>query len=317
MFNYKITKPLDTLVSICCITYNHEKFIEAALDGFLMQETNFDFEILINDDCSEDRTVEILKDYQKRYPGRLDITFQQENQFSKGARPFSDMVFPRAKGKYIALCEGDDYWTDPHKLQKQVDFLEQHEDYSLCFHKCKMVDENNKELVNWYRNLEEKDYRGEDVLEKWSVPTASVMFRSKYLNEIIVHIKEHDYLFGDYPMWLTLMENGKARCLGDAMSVYRVHPDGMSRVKSKSHVMDAYKHYKMLKRDFNRKYAKVMNVQIGRFTFDFGKTYFKKGEYAWGVRFILISFFHDKKQAMNCVTNQFAKLKKQIIRPFL
>src|SRR5665647_1282331 len=104
----------NILVSICCATFNHEKFIAYALDGFLMQKTNFAYEILINDDCSEDNTANILKDYNIRFPGVFKITFQAENQYSKGIKPFSQMLFPKVKGKYVALCEGDDYWTDPY-----------------------------------------------------------------------------------------------------------------------------------------------------------------------------------------------------------
>ncbi len=136
----------NILVSICCTTFNHEKFIAYALNGFLIQKTNFAIEILINDDCSEDNTSNILKDYDSRFPGVFKITFQTENQYSKGVKPFTQMVFPNVKGKYIALCEGDDYWTDPFKLQKQVDFLEMNPNYSMCFHKCKIIDENDNEL---------------------------------------------------------------------------------------------------------------------------------------------------------------------------
>ncbi len=162
----------DILVSICCLTYNHEKFIKYALDGFLMQKTNFKFEILINDDCSQDNTPNILRDNEKRNPGKFNVTYQTENQFSKGVKPLREILFPQVKGKYVALCEGDDYWTDPLKLQKQVNFLETHDEYSICFHKCIMVDENNNEIESVFCHLEGKDYNGEEILEKWSIPTA-------------------------------------------------------------------------------------------------------------------------------------------------
>ena len=123
------------LVSISCITYNHAPYIRECLEGFLMQKTNFPFEILIHDDASTDGTADIIREYQTKYPDIIKPILQTENQYSKGIRGISAKFnFPRALGKYIALCEGDDFWTDPKKLQIQFDFMEAHPDYSLCMH---------------------------------------------------------------------------------------------------------------------------------------------------------------------------------------
>ena len=107
----------NPLVSICCITYNHEKFIKDAIEGFLMQKTDFPIEILIHDDASTDGTTEIIKKYEKEYPDLIHAVYQTENQYSQGKKVFP-ILANQASGKYIALCEGDDYWTDPLKLQK-------------------------------------------------------------------------------------------------------------------------------------------------------------------------------------------------------
>ncbi len=131
-------------VSICCVTYNQASYIKASLDSFLMQETNFDFEIIIHDDASTDGTSDIIREYEKKYPNIIKPQIQIENQWSKGVRGiFSRFTFPRSAGKYIALCEGDDYWTDPLKLQKQVDFLE-----------------NNEEVKNKEAKIESRAKRG-------------------------------------------------------------------------------------------------------------------------------------------------------------
>ncbi len=297
----------DILVSVCCSTFNHEKFIAKALDGFLMQKNNFKTEILINDDCSEDNTVSILKEYNNRYPGFFDITFQTENQYSKGVKPFSQMLFPKVKGKYIALCEGDDFWTNPDKLQKQVDFLEKNQDYSLCFHKCKIVDENDAEIDSeTFEHLEGKDYVGSELLEKWSIPTASVMFRAEYLNHILKRAKTPGYLYGDTPMFLTLLENGKARCLANNMSAYRIHRGGISRAMSKN-MITLYTHYQTLKKDFNGKYHKIMVKNIGGYAFGMSVFFFKKGQLFKGIKFLFISIFYDKKPITDFFVRKFLK----------
>ena len=115
-------KKLQPLVSICCLTYNHEKYIKEALDSFLAQKTNFQFEIVIHDDVSTDQTTNIIKEYQKKF-ANIQILLPKENKDSKGEKIYPSL-FKEAKGKYIALCDGDDYWIDPLKLQKQFDFME-------------------------------------------------------------------------------------------------------------------------------------------------------------------------------------------------
>ena len=117
MNNVQNTEPL---VSINCITYNHEAYIRDALEGFLMQKTDFTFEILVHDDASTDQTANIIRKYEKKYPEIIKPIYQKENQYSQEVEISKQFQFPRARGKYIAICEGDDYWTNPYKLQKQV-----------------------------------------------------------------------------------------------------------------------------------------------------------------------------------------------------
>lgn len=124
------------LVSVCCITYNHASFIRKSLEGMLMQQTTFPIEILVHDDCSTDGTTEIVQEYAAKYSDKIFPLYESENQYSKGVW-VDRFNYRRARGKYIAYCEGDDYWTDPLKLQKQVDFMEMHPEYSVCFTRCK------------------------------------------------------------------------------------------------------------------------------------------------------------------------------------
>jgi glycosyltransferase involved in cell wall biosynthesis len=207
------------LLSICCITYNHENYISQAIEGFLAQKTSFNFEIIIHDDASTDATASIVKKYEQEHPNLIKAIYQTENQYSKGIKPWPNFVFPIARGKYIALCEGDDYWTDPYKLQKQVDFLEHNKDYSICFHDVKI--NKHGELIN--------DDITRDVPESTSIielakgnymHTPSVVFKRNW--------QELPSWFalcpaGDYPLHMINAQFGKIKKLDEVMAVYRIH----------------------------------------------------------------------------------------------
>ena len=221
------------LVSICCETYNHAKYIRQALDGFLSQKTDFSFEILIHDDASTDGTQSIIEEYYTRNPDLFKPIFQTENQHSKGISIWRKYQFPRAKGKYIALCEGDDYWTDPLKLQKQVDFLESHPDYSMCFHNAIVHYESSNKKDHLFSQLETREYNEQELTSAWLGATASFVFRrtvylSKYFEEYINSTK---FIVGDYPLLLCCLRAGKIYALSDCMSVYRINPGGWTQKK--------------------------------------------------------------------------------------
>ena len=122
------------MVSICCITFNHRHYIGRAIEGFLKQETDFQYEVIIHDDASTDGTSEIVSQYSERFSDKIFPIIQSENQYSKGIRIGAKYNYPRVRGKYVALCEGDDYWTDPKKLQWQVDYLERNPAIAMCTH---------------------------------------------------------------------------------------------------------------------------------------------------------------------------------------
>jgi len=124
----------EICVSVVCTAYNHKKYIRAALESFVMQQTNFKYEVLIHDDASTDGTTDIIREYEKKHPNLIRVVYQKENQYSKGILIPETFLYPLARGRYIAICEGDDYWIDPHKLQKQFDMLEKHPDVDICTH---------------------------------------------------------------------------------------------------------------------------------------------------------------------------------------
>lgn len=219
-----ITKPL---VSICCMTYNHENYISQCLFGFVMQKTTFPFEILVHEDASTDVTANIVKEYEIKYPSLFRCVYQAENQFTK-QNTLVNILFPKSIGKYIALCEGDDYWTDPYKLQKQVDFLEANPDYSMCFHNAEIIDEGTQLSEGLFIGPQKQQYiqlnssrevLPYEIMIDWIVPTCSCLFRAEMMN--YEKINSMNFVFGDIAMFLSLAANGKVFYLNEIMSVYR------------------------------------------------------------------------------------------------
>lgn len=146
----KIQAINEIIVSVSCLTYQHEKYLRQALDSMLMQKTTFAYEIIVHDDASKDNTAAIIREYAEKYPNIIRPILQKENQYSQQVSITHQFILPAARGKYIAYCEGDDYWTDPYKLQKQVDFLEEHPEYMATTHECWEVDEKGKMLSSRY-----------------------------------------------------------------------------------------------------------------------------------------------------------------------
>ena len=172
----------DIMVSVICTTYNHEKYIRKCLDGFIMQETDFPYEVLVHDDASTDNTASIVREYEKLYSDIIKPIYQTENQYSKGRLITRDIVFPKCKGKYIALCEGDDYWTDPLKLQKQVTALETHPDCFMCVCKAERVSEDESEILGYYpgfplnESVIESDRFLNIIFKEYTFQTSSYVF---------------------------------------------------------------------------------------------------------------------------------------------
>ena len=210
-------------VSILCITFNQKAYIAQALDSFLSQKTNFDYEILIHDDASTDGTTEIVKAYAQKYPKQIRLFTEKENQYSKHNFEFIKNLFIAAKGRYIATCEGDDYWTDENKLQIQVDFLDSHKDYALCFHVSDVVYENSTREPHKYPDVDNKKwYTLEQLFSVNYIATSSVMYRSQKYDSFISSMMP-----GDWYTHLFHAQFGKIKYLDRAMSVYRKHESGV------------------------------------------------------------------------------------------
>lgn len=213
------------LVSVCCITYNQEAYIRDCLEGFMMQKMDFPFEVLIHDDASTDRTADIIREYEAKYPSIVKPICQKENQHSKGLPINLTFNYPRVQGKYIALCEGDDYWTDPLKLQKQFDFMESHPDYSGCFHNAIQKNEKTGSRELYLKKPIKKDLSISDILcNNGCMPTASVFFRAEFIKDISEYRKSAPV--GDLPLEVCLADKGKVKYLDETMAVYRLFAAG-------------------------------------------------------------------------------------------
>lgn len=226
------------LVSISCITYNHNLYIRECIEGFLLQKTTFPLEILIHDDASTDGTKEIIKEYENNYPEIIKPIYEAENQWSKGRRGSMIFNFPRALGKYIALCEGDDYWIDEFKLQKQVDFLEKNERYSATVHQTELLTSehsNKARLISPYKN--DLDLDLEELIRECYFHTSSLVFRKSIFDNVSNYPSKIVSI--DRALFLLCGVRGSIKYFNNNMSVYRRHNNGFS----------SWVTFKMIKKD--------------------------------------------------------------------
>lgn len=215
------------LVSIRCITYNHEKYIRDALEGFVMQKTNFKFEAIVHDDASTDNTAAIIREYAEKYPDIIKPIFETENQYSKHDGSLTRIVNTACKGKYIAYCEGDDYWTDPNKLQKQVDLMESNPNCTLCYHACKNIYEDENIYYPFGETVKET-YNRVNILS-YPFQTATVLLKKEVLtSDIYRKAIATQCSSGDILIFLSASTLGAIKGINEQMSVYRRHGNGVS-----------------------------------------------------------------------------------------
>ena len=215
-------------VSVCVLTYNHEDYIHQCLSSIFEQKTNFKIEILLHDDASTDGTVDIVKDFESRYPNIIKPIYQTVNQrsiYGGGMNPRFN--YPRASGKYVALLEGDDYWTDPYKLQKQVDFMEANPSLSCCGHLTMTQYETTDIQGQSFMQLPNESgvLTKRAFMDVGCFHTSSVFARAQYLRNLPKEILK---IFRDNPMKIWLLEHGDIKILPELMSTYRRNDRGVS-----------------------------------------------------------------------------------------
>ena len=235
-------KKKSVLVSICCMTYNHENFIKDCIEGLIKQKTDFDYEILIHEDASRDNTSAVVREYEKKYPELIKVIYQTENQFLK-QHILSNLLLPMAKGKYIALCEGDDYWNDSYKLQKQVDFLEANDDVVITGHDAFIINKKGEKIKDSkLPEIYKRDASGNDLKKMFWILTLSMVFRN--IPDVLTDFKEvRESKNGDSCLTSILGNYGNFHYHEDINpAAYRLHQDGVWSVlanekKIKQHII--------------------------------------------------------------------------------
>lgn len=228
------------VLSVRCLAYNHEKFIRQTLEGFVMQRTDFPFEVIVHDDASTDGTVDIIREYAGKYPGIIKPVYQTENQYSKKngsvTKAVREVTHPNAR--YIALCEGDDYWTDPYKLQKQVDYLENHPACGMVHTRARIYDNTNGDFTDGTLGTEENTFCS--LLRECRIAALTTCFRRELYDEYmdVVHPEKRGWMMGDYPLWLWLAHKSEIGFIGDVTAVYRVCSESASHSADNSRMME-------------------------------------------------------------------------------
>jgi glycosyltransferase involved in cell wall biosynthesis len=264
-------------VSVAVTTYNHENYIAQALDSVLMQKVNFDYEIIIGEDYSADNTRNIVIDFQKRYPDKIELILPHENLGSGGVK-ISLQVFQACKGAYIAFLDGDDYWTSPHKLQKQVDFLDSHPEHAMCFHNAKVFYED-KSSESWNLNpINQKEVLTlEDLLAGNVIATSSSMVRSDLVSEFPDWF--YTAISGDWVFFILYARHGDIGYINEVMSVYRIHPKGyMSRFHRIQQLQGVIELYPKINELLNFHYDTIIKSMTTRRYYELSLEYENHGD---------------------------------------
>lgn len=276
-------------LSVCMITYNHEDFIAQALDRVLMQQVDFDYEIVIGEDCSTDNTRNNLIDYENRFPDRIKLLLNKNNL---GMMANFIQTVQACQGEYIALCEGDDYWTDPCKLQKQVDFLDNHPECALCFHNVTVEYEDGRLKPSSFCAPDQKEISTlTDLLEKNFIQTCSVVFRRGLVPEFPRWY--YELPMGDWPLHVLNAEHGQIGYLDAVMGVHRVHSAGAWSSLNRLQVLQQrIDFYDRMESHLGREYHSIIRRALSRCYAELAEVSSETGDSARGRRYAVSSLTH-------------------------
>ena len=213
----------NILVSICMVSYNHEKWIGQAIEGVLRQETAFPFELVIGEDCSTDGTKEIIQAFSNKYPSVIRAFYNRGNI---GLSDNFSQLLNKCHGKYIAICEGDDFWTDPNKLQKQVEFLEANPECVICSHNCSILYDTDNHLSHDFQHTKNLQFDQKRFLQEWITQPLTCVFRNIFCDYRLFN-KEKD-IFCDVILFYELLKHGTGYFMADNMATFRLHKSALS-----------------------------------------------------------------------------------------
>ena len=289
-----------TLVDVNLVTYNHERFVSRAIESILQQKTNFDFRLIIGDDCSTDNTQSIIRDYAQQFPERIQLVLAAEHRGIKHRDRMGIEVLRLSTAKYVALLDGDDYWTDPNKLQTQVDFLEDHPKCSLCFHNAELIYDDGSKPP---RNLHPPNQKGiatvEDLINGLVPLPCTAMFRKNLLRDL------PDWFYkvpnADWMMWVMLAQQGSICYINQVMAAYRIHAQGVSsRLTAQQRVTNHIETYRAINAQLNYKYDRMISEIVAaaprreieheaRVCLDQYHILVRKGEIRKGLKFLWLA----------------------------
>lgn len=295
-------------VSVALIAYNHEKYIAQAIESVLMQKVNFDYEIIIGEDCSIDSPRDIVIDFHRRYPDKIRLILPQENLGLGGKKMYVETI-QACRGQYVALLDGDDYWTCPDKLQKQVEFLDSHPECAICFHNVqKVYEEGNRKPQNQNPANQKEISNFEDLVQWDFIATCSTMYRRGLVDAIPDWF--YTLLCGDWILHILNAQYGSIGYINQVMGVYRIHGGGLwSSLTKIQQSQELIKCYQTINSHLNFKYNEIMKTMISVNYYDLAVAYENEGDIA-----------NAKKYARKCIVERpFNKyiLKRNLLKLFL
>jgi glycosyltransferase involved in cell wall biosynthesis len=264
-------------VSVSITTYNHEPYIAQAVEGVLAQETDFDFEVVVGDDCSTDGTRAVILDLARRHPGRIRPIFPEKNFGDGGKRIFLETI-KACQGRYIATMDGDDYWTSPNKLQLQVELLDSHPECSMCFHDVlKVYDDGSRPSERYNGPTPKRLWTLDDAFERCFAAACSPLFRREVLDGLPPWYLELP--FGDWPLLVLAARQGPIVYLDEVMGVYRIHAGGMwSRLTSIARLEGILAFYRQLEAGLGPAYRARLRRGAARYERDLAFLYEAEGD---------------------------------------
>lgn len=270
--------PSNVKVSVAMITYNHRSFVAQAIESVLMQQTEFEYELIIGEDCSTDGTREVVRAYGERHPERIRLLLPERNL---GMHANFVATLCACRGQYVALLEGDDYWTSPEKLQLQVEFLDSHPGYSICFHnvtECYEDREREREPWNYCPEGLKETLTLKDLVIRNFMPTCSVMYRRGLFNRLPNWYFQAK--FGDWPLHILHAQHGEIRYLNKVMGVHRNHPGGVWSTQDQIHnIEEVIRFLRCIGSYLNSGYQRVIETTVSKCYFEMAIMYLERGDY--------------------------------------